>query len=288
MTYLVLGITGHVGGAAAQQLLDAGQSVRAVARDTEKAAEWTQKGVDVREGNWNDAGVLADALRGVDGAFIMVPPTYTQGPDFEQSKAIIASFVKALHIAPPPRLVVLSSVGSEKSSGLGLITTTHLLEEAVKEMPFPVAFVRAGSFLENYLPAFAPSVESGVFHSLWTPTSRAFPVIAAGDIGREVVRRLTGAAWNGLKISELGSLASPDDLARAMSDASGTPVVAQAVPREKWTAMLHAQGFPEPVIGPYSEMIEGFNSGWIAFGVPDAEPVAATIMPPAFFAQTKP
>jgi NAD(P)H dehydrogenase (quinone) len=50
----------------------------------------------------------------------------------------------------PPRLVVLSSVGSQQSGGLGTITSTHLLEEALGDLPFPTAIVRAGSFLENY------------------------------------------------------------------------------------------------------------------------------------------
>jgi NAD(P)H dehydrogenase (quinone) len=46
--------------------------------------------------------------------------------------------------------VVLSSVGSQQSGGLGTITSTHLLEEAPGDLPFPTAFVRAGSFLENF------------------------------------------------------------------------------------------------------------------------------------------
>jgi hypothetical protein len=45
--------------------------------------------------------------------------------------------------------VVLSSVGLQQRGGIGTITSTHLLEEALGDLPFPTAFVRAGSFLEN-------------------------------------------------------------------------------------------------------------------------------------------
>ena len=78
-----------------------------------------------------------------------MPPIQTPSPDFREAKAVIASYVEALRQSPPPKLVALSSMGSEKTSGLGLITSTHLMEEALRDLPFPAAFVRAGSFYEN-------------------------------------------------------------------------------------------------------------------------------------------
>jgi hypothetical protein len=35
----------------------------------------------------------------------------------------------------------------------------------------------------------------------------------------------------------------------------------------------------------FEEMEDGFNSGWIAFGVPGAEPIPGTVTPAQFFAQ---
>ena len=147
--FFVAGMTGRVGGAAARKLLDEGHAVRALARDPQKAAEWARKGVDVRRGDFNDAAGVAGALDGVEGAFLMLPPFFAPAPGFPKAKTIIASFVEALREAPPPRLVVLSSIGSQQTSGLGHITVTHLLEEALSDLAVPTAFVRAGSFLEN-------------------------------------------------------------------------------------------------------------------------------------------
>jgi NAD(P)H dehydrogenase (quinone) len=92
--------------------------------------------------------------------------------------------------------------------------------------------------------------------------------------------------WQGKRIVEIGSRISPDDLARAMSEVCGCgrPVQARAIPRERWTASLEAQGFPPRAIGPEG-MVDGFNSGWIDFGVPGAEPVAGTTTPAQVFAQ---
>ena len=76
----------------------------------------------------------------------MMPPILAPSPGFPEARAVIASFQEALRRTPPPRLVLLSSIGSEQTSGLGLITTTHLMEEALGDLPFPTAFIRAGAF----------------------------------------------------------------------------------------------------------------------------------------------
>jgi uncharacterized protein YbjT (DUF2867 family) len=282
----VSGITGQVGGAAARQLLAEGHTVRALARDPRKAAEWSQKGVDVRRGDLNDASAVASALEGVEGAFLMIPPVLVPAPGFPEAKAIIASFQEALRQVPPPRLVLLSSIGSQQKSGLGNITTTHLMEEALKDLPFPTAFVRAGGFLENYVGGLGAAAATGVFDILLQPTDRTFPMIATADIGQEIARLLVGG-WNGKKIVELGSPVSPDDLARAMSEVLGRPVKARAIPREEWAASLEHQGFPPGTTGLWEEMWDGCNSGWIDFGVPGTEPVAGTVTPAQVFEKAR-
>ena len=149
--YFVAGITGQVGGATARHLLTQGQQVRALVRDPHKAADWAEQGVELRQGDLNDPATVTAALQGVEGAFLMIPPTMTPSPDYQEAKAVIVSYEAALRQAPPPRVVFLSSFGSQQPSGLGNITTTHLLETAMGTLPFPTAFVRPGSFIENYL-----------------------------------------------------------------------------------------------------------------------------------------
>ena len=282
--YFVSGITGNVGGAAARHLLEEGHAVRALVRDPQKAAAWAQRGVEVRQGDFNDAASVAAALAGVAGAFLMMPPVMAPAQGYPEAKAIIASFREALRQAPPPRLVLLSSIGSERSSGLGLITATHLMEEALGELPFPTAFVRAGSFLENAVGGLGPAAATGVYYSFYQPTDRTVPMIATADIGQEVARLLV-SGWDGKKIVELGSPISPDGLARAMSEALGQPVTAQAVPRAQWAVSLEAFGMAPGTTVPYEEMLDGVNSGWINFGVPGTESVAGTTTAAQVFAQ---
>ena len=284
--FLVLGLTGKVGGAVARRLLETGHPVRALVRDPGKAASWAEKGVDLRPGDFTDVVALKAALEGVEGAFLMLPPFFTPRPGFPEAKAIVNCFSDALRRSSPKRVVALSSVGSQRGAGLGMITATHLLEDGLGELPVPLCFVRPGSFLENYAPNLAQAKSTGVFETYLTPTDRAVPMAATQDIGHEIARRLV-THWNGRAIVELGSMISPDELARAMGDVVGRPVRARAIPRERWEASLAGRGMPPGFIGPFLEREEGYNSGWIGFGVPDTERVHGTTTPTQVFAQAQ-
>ncbi len=272
--FFVTGITGNVGGAAARQLLKMGKQVRALVRNQSKAEAWAKQGVELVIGEWEDAAVLKKALTGVEGAYLMMPPIQTPSRDFREAKAVLASYVEALAAVPPKKLVALSSMGSEKSSGLGLITSTHLMEEALSNQPFPVAFVRAGSFYENYLFGLQAGL-GGTFPVFYNPTDRQVPMIATQDIGAEVAKLLT-TNWTGKRVIELGSLLSPDELARQLGEVLGREVKAQVVPRAAWADALQQMGLPKGETWGYEEMIEGINSGLIAFGEKNTEHVEGT------------
>jgi len=284
--FFVAGITGRVGGTAAGLLLDKGHAVRGLVRDPAKAAEWVAKGVDVRQGDLNDAAALAAAMEGVEGAFVMMPPNFAPQPGYPEAKAIVAALKEALAKAKPPRVVALSSIGSEKTSGLGLITTTHLLEEGLSDLPCPTALVRAGSFIENALGGLGAAEATGVYYSFYQPTDLAVPTIATVDIGAEVARLLT-SEWSGKRIVELGSPVTADEMAAAMGEVLGREVKAQAIPREQWTKTIEGFGFPAGTTWGYEEMLDGVNSGWINFGVEGTEAVAGTTTPAEVFAEAR-
>jgi uncharacterized protein YbjT (DUF2867 family) len=280
-SFFIAGITGHVGGAAATQLLHGGHSVRALVRDTSRAAEWSARGVDVLEGDLEDPASIAAALSDVDGAFLLMPPQLNPSArDFPEARVIAASYREALEQVVPPRVVVLSSFGSEKPDRLGMITGTQVLEAALRGARSPLAFVRAGSFLENIAFSVEAATHSGLFMS---HLSRAVPMVATADIGALVARLLTGDAWRGERAIELGTPYTPQELAAALTKVVGRPVTAQTLPREEWRAGLIARGMSPLAAELFEEMIDGQNSGWIAFGAAGAEHVPATTTPRAFF-----
>src|ERR1700722_10710966 len=63
--FLVMGITGKVGGATARHLLAHGRPVRALVRNREKASGWAKQGVELIDGDWSDSAAIERALTGV-------------------------------------------------------------------------------------------------------------------------------------------------------------------------------------------------------------------------------
>src|SRR5258707_15508092 len=120
--FLVMGITGKVGGATAKHLLAHGKKVRALVRNREKASSWATQGVELVDGNWNDSAAIERALKGVEGAFVMLPPVWNPSPDYKEPKGVIANYVRALTKAPPPGVVALSSMVADGPSGLWMTT----------------------------------------------------------------------------------------------------------------------------------------------------------------------
>src|ERR1700735_4730172 len=197
--YLVMGITGKVGGATARHLLKEGKEVRALVRNPEKAAKWADQGVELVVGDWNDATAITAALQGVEGAFVMLPALWAPSPDYREAKGVIANYIEALTKVAPPRVVALSSMGANRTSGIGMITALSLLEQGFHNLASPIAFVRAGGFFENFLYGLQVA-QSGTLPVYYNPTSRKSTMVATNDIGAEVANLLTGPAWSGQRV----------------------------------------------------------------------------------------
>jgi len=273
--FLVMGITGKVGGATARHLLAQGKKVRALVRDRDKAASWTDQGVELVDGDWNDAAAIERALEGVDGAFVMLPAVWAPSPDFKEAKGVIANYVEALAKAPVPRVVALSSMGANRTSGLGIITALSLLEQGLRDLTLPIAYVRAGGFFENFLYGLHVA-QGGALPVYYSPTNRESTMVATNDIGAEVARLLTGPAWSGHRVIELGSMVSADEVAAQLGEVLKLDVRAFAVPRSGWAEAFEQFGIPQGRTGPAEEMFEAVNAGWMDLGVEGTEHVAGT------------
>ena len=284
--FLVMGITGKVGGATAEHLLAHGKEVRALVRNREKASSWANQGVELVDGDWNDSAAIERALKGVEGAFVMLPAVWAPSPDYKEAKGVIANYVEALTKAAPPRVVALSSMGANRTSGLGMITALSLLEQGFRDLASPIAFVRAGGFFENFLYGLHVA-QGGTLPVYYNPTNRKSTMVATNDIGAEVATLLTGPAWSGQRVVELGSMVSADEVAAQLGEVMQRDVKAFAVPRAGWPAAFEQFGIPKGQTGPAEAMFEAVNAGWMDLGVAGTEHVAGTTPPRDVFAAAR-
>jgi NAD(P)H dehydrogenase (quinone) len=273
--FAVMGITGNVGGAIADSLIERGNKVRGIVRDAAKAQAWKEKGVELFTADYDDN--LTAGFTGVEGIFAMIPPNMAPDPGFPDSVARIAAIKTAVMAAKPPRAVFLSSIGSEKPSGLGLITTTHILEQELGGSGVPSAFLRAGSFMENIVHSIPAARATGRYFAFYQPIEHPFPLVATEDIGRIGGKTLL-QTWQGNRVIEISgpTYYSSKDVAAALEKALGAPISAVAVPRETWVETMAQHGMPADRSGPYIEMLDSFNARWIDFGVANTEHIKGT------------
>ncbi len=261
--YAITGITGQVGGAVAHALLEAGQKIRAVARDPAKLSHWAARGCEIAVAEMTDSTALTKAFEGTDGVFVLLPPLFDPSPGFTEIRACIGALKLALVAAAPARVVCLSTIGAQATQP-NLLNQLGIMEQQFADLDRPVAFLRPAWFMENAAWDVAPARERGVIQSFLQPLDKPFPMVATADIGLHAARTLQ-ETWQGRRVIELEgpSRVTPNDIATAFSAILQRPVRTQAVARDTWEALFVAQGMKHPL--PRMQMLDGFNEGWIEF-----------------------
>ena len=261
--FAITGITGQVGGHLARTLLDAGRRVRAVARDAGKVQPWVDQGCEVALADVDDVAALTAAFSGVDGVFVLLPPTFDPSPDFREARRAIAALRDALAAARPRKVVCLSTIGAQAARP-NLLNQLGWLEESLGALDLPIAFLRAAWFVENSAWDIEAARADGVVASCLQPTDKAFPMVATVDIGRLGAELLTDE-WQGRRVVELEGPArvTPDEIAACLARLLGRAVVSRPLARAAWEPAFRAQGMRNPT--PRMQMLDGFNEGWIEF-----------------------
>jgi uncharacterized protein YbjT (DUF2867 family) len=261
--FAVMGVTGNVGGEVARNLLAGGAAVRAVVREERKGEEWKQRGCEIAVADIHDAESLKRAFAGVEGAFVLVPPVFDPQPGFPEAQSVAASVRSAIEAARPGKVVYLSTIGAQAKED-NLLTQHTMIEEALRDTPTPITFLRPGWFMENAAWDVAPARETGVIPSFLIPLEKPVPMVATADIGR-VAAALLRETWTGHRVVELEGpkRTTPNEIAETFAKLLDKPVRMEVVPRASWEQLFRSQGVTNPE--PRIRMLDGFNEGWIDF-----------------------
>ena len=232
-------------------------------RDARKGEEWVALGCELALANMEDASALTDAFTGATAVFILPPSEFDPEPGYPEAQAVIDSVVEALIAAKPTKVLCLSTIGADAVHD-NLLSQRTMMEAALRELPLPLTILRPAWFIDNAAWDLASARETGLIHSFLLPMDKAFPMVAAKDVGR-VAAELIQEEWTGTRVVELEGpcRVTPNDLADAFAGVIGTPVRAVPVPRESWDELFRSQGMSNPE--PRMRMLDGFNESWIEF-----------------------
>lgn len=228
---LVTGATGQQGGAVARCLLSKGQNVRVLTRSPEKAKELAEKGAVVIRGDFEDKQGLTEALKGVDGVFLMGTP-FEKGPqaEVEQGKTAVMACWKA----GVPHIVYSSVCAADLETGIPHFESKATVERHIRETGQAYTILRPVWFMENFSsPWLYPSIEQGVLTTPLRP-DRKLQMIALSDIGEFATAAfLRPKEFVGKEIDLAGDELSLPEVAQQISCFMNREVRYEQIPEER-------------------------------------------------------
>lgn len=222
---VITGATGNTGRPAAEALLDKGDKIRVIGRDTKKLEPLVARGSEPFVADVQDADAMTRAFQGADAVYLIIPQALQRDDFREYQERVSDAYAKAVATARVPCVVTLSSIGAEHASGTGPIVGLHNMEHKLNDIPsLNVLHIRAGYFMENLLQNIGPIKGMG-FLPGGEPGDMPAPMIATKDIGRYAAERLHARDFSGVSTQDL--LGQRDvtmkEAAAVIGKAIGTP-----------------------------------------------------------------
>ncbi|WP_439376772.1 NAD(P)H-binding protein [Amycolatopsis lexingtonensis] len=233
MTILVTGARGNVGRAVLEELVAAGQDVRAASRDATTLD--VPEGVAKVSADLEDASTLDAALAGVSAVFLYTRPQGIEG------------FVKAAEAAGVEHVVLLSSAATlEPESTHSRIARLHLaVEQALAAAPFASTVLHPGAFAANTL-SWRADIAEGVVRTAY-PDSR-IGAIHERDIAAVAARVLIDRSHAGESLALTGpEPISFREQAAVLADVLGRPLPVEELTAEQAAERMAALGWPPEV-----------------------------------------
>jgi hypothetical protein len=127
-----------------------------------------------------DSGRLAKADGIRQTACLCCFPRFSILLRFPEVHAILSALRAAFVAARPSKIVCLSTIGAQPTPP-NLLRQLGIIEEKLGDLPMPIAFLRAGWFMEN-AAWDVQSARDGVVPSFLQPLDKRVPMVAIADI----------------------------------------------------------------------------------------------------------
>lgn len=261
MAHIILGASGRVGSAVAEQLLKRGAAVKGVVRNEEKADALKSRGADAAIADAHNLSALKVALRDGETLFALTPETGKEENVLGDTNDILTNYRAALAASGIKKVVGLSSMGAQHREGTGNLVMSYMLEHAFDGIGVSRVFIRPAYYFSNWLGYLESAEESGVLPTFF-PVDLPIPMICPTDVGHFAAEILTNGDPD-MTIYELYGPAaySSADVAIAFSQVLDKKIEAQQIPRNQWENTLHSIGFSADGVRNFVEMTEAVISG---------------------------
>lgn len=251
----VTGASGQLGGLVIKALLEKvpADQVVALVRDPSRVSDLADKGVQIRQADYNQPETLTTALSGIDTLLLI--SSSEVGQRVPQHRNVIDA---ARQVGV--KLLAYTSILHADSSPLGLADEHRETEAAIRASGVPAVILRNGWYSENYLAAIPIALEHGVV--LGSAGDGRIASAPRADYAAAAASVLLAENQAG-KIYELaGDTAyTLGELAAMIGQHSDKAVAYINLPEVEYKNALVDAGFPEPFAALLADSDVGASKG---------------------------
>jgi uncharacterized protein YbjT (DUF2867 family) len=263
--YVISGATGNTGKVAVKRLLRAGQRVRALVRNVDKASDLAALGADVVAVDLSDRAGLERALQGATGWYLLSPPDMGAKDFLAERRQLLNAVAAVAKNAAVPHVVFLSSIGAQHDSGTGIIQSVQSGEVALRAAGVTSTFLRPAYFVENWATVLPVAKQDGVLPS-FIPAELKMPMVSTTDIGNLAAEALLEGP-RGERVIELSGPkdVTPSDVAASVSKLLARPIKLVEAPLDAVVPTFTSFGISSDVATLFRGMYAGIASGHVGF-----------------------
>lgn len=264
---LVTGATGGLGRQTLDRLLERipASQVAALAREPAKLADFAERGVDVRHGDYLDKSSLEAALQGIERLFFISAPSFTDMVGQHRNVIDAACAAGVAHIV---------YTGIQRRAGSDVIVDQVTVTEIATERFLDASGI-SYTILRNatYMDALPLLLGPNALTEIRLPAGQgACTFVARRDLAEANAVVLTTEGHEGKVYTLTGAVAvTMNDIAALLSQIAGRPVLYTDLPVSNFVAELGTAGVPEPVGVFLASWMEAIAAGEFSQASSDLE-----------------
>jgi NAD(P)H dehydrogenase (quinone) len=242
-TYAVTGASGPFGRHVLETLVSTGvpaTDLVAVARTLRKVADLADRGISVREADYELPDTLDPALAGVDVLLLV------SGSEVGQRVRQHGNVVDAATRAGVRRIGYTSALRADRTP-LVIAPEHKATEELIVASGIPYTLLRNGWYLENYTGQLASYVEHGAI--LHAAGRGRIAAATRADLAEAAAHALVDDRRDNVVYELGGAPFTYDELAAAVTEVTGATVVATELPPDRLRETLVSAGLDEGTAG---------------------------------------
>ncbi|PLT27914.1 SDR family oxidoreductase [Peribacillus deserti] len=255
MKILVTGATGKLGSKVVEALLKTvpASQLAVSVRNPEKAVGLQERGVEVRQGDFDHPETLDAAFAGIDRLLIISADGDNETRIRQHTDAVAAAERAGV------KFIAYTSLGNASESNLFLAPPHRAAEDAILKTGIPYSFLRNNWYLENEIS----SIQGVIAGAPWITSAGSGKAGWAlqQEYAEAAAAVLTGNGHENTVYELSGKLLTQEELVSALKLVLGKEVSFQQVDDTAYAEIMKGAGVPDFIIPMLVEIQKGIREG---------------------------